>query len=80
MTFWQDRAYVRCIERLKQSDRKALDELIRKIKRQDIHQKRLIHPRQNLPDANYLIGELKVGRVPEQQLHNFFSFWDKPSE
>jgi len=76
LTYSQPRIHIRIIQKIKQGDPKAIEELISKIKAQDIKQKRLIKPRTNLPEKDYLISELEAGRIPEQELNNFFSFWD----
>ncbi len=78
-TFWQLRAYIQEIEKIKQGNREAVDSLIRKIEMQDINLKRLIKPRKTLMNSDELISRLKEGNLPEQELHDFFSFWDKKS-
>jgi len=77
LAFWRPRAYVRSMENIKLGKEKP-ERLIRKIERQDINLRKLINQRQNLPTKDYLISELMKGNVPEQELHNFFSFWNKP--
>jgi len=79
LTYWLPRSYIESMKKVKQGDEEALEKLIRQIEHQDINQKRLIKPRTNLPSKDYLISELKAGRIPEEELHNFFSFWDKNS-
>jgi hypothetical protein len=76
-TFVQLREYAKFIEEIKEGKTEALEGLIKKIESQDKNHKRLIKPRTNLPTKEYLISELKSGRIPETELHNFFSFWDK---
>ncbi len=76
-TFVQYRAYFKFIGEIKEGKAEALEGLIRKIEMQDANLKRLIEPRTNLPMKDYLINELKSGRIPETELHNFFSFWGK---
>ncbi|MCK4521874.1 MAG: hypothetical protein KAU20_04825 [Nanoarchaeota archaeon] len=76
--FVKHRAYIGSIERLKQGDNGALEELVRKIEKQDLNHKRLIKQRQNLQTTkDYLIDKLRIGTIPEEELHDFFSFWDK---
>lgn len=77
LAFFQQRAYIKEMEALKEGDNNALERLTRKIEHQAIWQKRLYHPRTNLPDKDFLIEQLRQGRIPEAELHDFFSFWDK---
>ncbi len=71
------RAYVQCIEKLKQGDSSALKTLIRKIEAQDLNHNRLINPRKKLKATkDYLISELKRDNIPEEEIHDFFSLWD----
>jgi len=74
-SYWQDRTYFQLMNKLKNGDNSVLERLIRVIEAQDINQKRRIPIRQNLPDKNSLIAQLKQGIIPEAQLHDFFSFW-----
>ncbi len=39
--------------------------------------KKLINSKKSIPKKDYLIEQLKLGNIPEEQIHNFFSFWDK---
>ncbi|MDD5191593.1 MAG: hypothetical protein PHH54_02280 [Candidatus Nanoarchaeia archaeon] len=80
MTFYQPRAYIRQLEKIKQNknDQDAFERLIRQINWQDLQQKRLYNKRTNLPDKDYLISQIRQGNIPEEGLHDFFSFWDKP--
>ena len=68
------------MQALKEGNNNALERLIRKINWQDIWQKRLYKPRTNLPNKEFLIEQLKQGKIPEAELHDFFSFWDKPEQ
>lgn len=79
ITYWQPRAYIRDLEKIKDGDNSVIDSLIRKIKMQDINlHKRLIKPRENLvATKDYLTKELRSGKIPEEELHDFFSLWDK---
>jgi len=73
------REYVKCINKLKQNknDKNALESLIRKISTRSKIKKKRLELRQDLPDKNYLIDQLNSGNIPEQELHNYFSDWDK---
>lgn len=72
------RAYIQELERLKQGDEKALERLIRKIQRQQENLDRLIISRKNLRmSSQELIEKLRSGEIPEQELHDFFSLWDR---
>ncbi len=77
-TFVEPRAYIKSLENIKEGNRREVETLIKLIESRKFSQSRLIKPRQNLPDKDYLINKLKEGKIPEQELHNFFSFWDKP--
>jgi len=75
------RSFVRDIETLKEGDKEALERLIRKIEAQDINLKRLKKSRRNLRiTKEELINALKRGYIPEEELYDFFSFWDKEPE
>ncbi len=74
-SYWQDRTYFQLINKLKNGENSVLERLVRVIDAQDINQKRRIPMRQNLPDKNLLIEQLKHGKIPEAELHDFFSFW-----
>lgn len=73
--FGRLREYVRRIEDLKQGNEKAKEQLIQKI---ECRQSRLKNPRENHPNKDYIINQLQSGEIPEEELHNFFSFWDRP--
>jgi len=77
LTYSQPRIHIRIIQRIKEGNSRAIEELISKIEAQDTKQKELIKPRTNLPKKDWLISELESGKIPEQELHNFFSFWDE---
>jgi len=78
LTFLQPRSYVRDIEKIKQGDNSAIDNLIRKIEAQELNHKRLKKPRTTLKATkDYLIEALRKGYIPEDELHDFFSLWDK---
>ena len=77
MTLVQPRPYVTSIERLKQGDTEALEVLIRQIEGQSRKHGRLLNPRKNFPSAEYLIEQLRNKNIPEEELHDFFSLWDK---
>lgn len=77
ITYWQSRSYIRDIEGIKEGDSKALERLIRKIEHQAICHRQMIKPRKTLISSETeLIEKLQSGEVPEQELHDFFSFWD----
>jgi len=71
------RNYANCIERLKQGDKEAINELIKKIEVRSKKRKDILGLRRNLPDKDYLINQLRIGNIPEEELHNYFSDWDK---
>ena len=71
------RAYYECIERIKKGKKGEIPDLIRKIQMQEIHLGKLNVPRTNLPSSEDLISRLEQGEIPEAELHNFFSLWDK---
>lgn len=69
------RDYELLIEELKKGENIA-DLLIEKIELQDKKLKRIGRtPKTNVND---LTQQLKSGIIPEAELHDFFSFWDKP--
>lgn len=77
MTFYQPRAYLRDLERVKQGDSKAIDALIRKVHHQAIFHGEMDKPRTTLVSTEgELIKRLKSGEIPEAELDDFFSFWD----
>lgn len=78
LTYWKPRNYIRAIEKIK-NDKKDIKELTKKIERQDMNLKRLINSRKHLKATKvYLLSELKIGNIPEEELHDFFSLWDPP--
>lgn len=77
-SFWRPRAYIRDIEKIKQGDTSVIDDLIRKIEAQAINHKRLRKPRITLKTTqDYLVKALKEGNISEEELHDFFSLWEK---
>ncbi len=79
-SYWQPRAYVSDIERLKQGDVSAFGGLERKICMQAVRQRKLKEPRKTLiATEEQLIQALKEGKMPEEELHDFFSLWDRPA-
>lgn len=72
------RNYVRHINNIKEGDEEAVDDLIRSI--QGFYEKKhekLSSQKENYVVKNYLINELKQGELPEQEIHHYFSLWDK---
>lgn len=80
MTFVQPRDHVTSIKRLKEGDKEALEVLVRQIEGQARKHGRLLTPRTDLPSKEYLIDQLKSGNIPEEELHDYFSLWDKEAE
>lgn len=77
-SFWQPRSYIQVIKRLKQGDKSAIDDLIRKIEVQAINHGRLRNLRTTLKiTRNDLVEALRNDYIPEEGLHDFFSLWDK---
>lgn len=80
IVYWRPRNYVECITRMRNGDSSAIDPLIRKIERQDIMLHSKIHKeyqrKKLLATKELLIGSLRKGNIPEEELHDFFSFWD----
>jgi hypothetical protein len=70
------RKYVKNIKRLQQGDEKAIEDLVREIKEVGLKQERLLNPRQ-FPPKDQLIQRLRNREIPEEELHDFFSYWDK---
>jgi len=78
VTYCGTRIHIELIERIKRGDESAREELIKKILSQDIKHKKLLNPRKNIQTtAEQLVAELKAGRILEEDIHDFFSFWDK---
>lgn len=76
-TFVRLREYAYLLEKLKYGE-DTLVELTRRIESREKTNRRLIKPRKNLKiTADYLIDELRKGNMAEEELHDFFSFWDK---
>ena len=77
LSFWQPRAYLQDIEKIMQGDNSAIDDLIRKIEAQANNHRRMRKPRITLKSSQSdLVEALKEGHVPEEELHDFFSFWE----
>ena len=73
------RAYANCIKQLKEKyDSEIAISLIKKIEARINKRKQILEQRNNIPDPYDLINQLREGNIPEQELHNFFSDWDKP--
>lgn len=74
---WQRRAYVREIELLKQGNEASIDKLVRKIEHQQRNHRHMHTPRKTLKaTASQLIGKLRTGEIPEEELHDYFSLWE----
>jgi len=71
------RKYVENIQKLKEGDIQSVKDLVREIESVDIKHKKMLHPKA-YPQKRELIERLKSGEIPEAELHDFFSFWDKP--
>lgn len=79
LTYWDERSYIKDMEDIRSGVDGAKDELIRKIECQEINHGKLLHPRLCRSSKDYLISEIRQGRVPSDNIHDFFSFWDKNS-
>lgn len=76
-SFWQPRAFMEDIKKIKEGDNNAIDTLIRKIEAQSLNHKRLKNPRINLTSSrNELIKSLRKGQIPEIELLDYFSLWE----
>ncbi len=75
-SYWQQRAYVENIEKLKQGDKSVTEALVRKIEMQDVNHKRLKLPRTPKITKESLVAAVRNGVIPEE-IHDFFSLWDK---
>ena|SRR3989344_7090970 len=71
------RKYIRTVEDLKRGKKESFGSLINQIYAQELRHIHLIHPRTNLPSVQDLVSRLQQGEIPEEQLHDFFSLWDK---
>jgi hypothetical protein len=81
LTFWQPRSYIQDIKKIRQGDNSAIDDLVRKIEAQALNHRRLRRPRTSLKtSSNDLIEVLRTGCIPEEELHDFFSLWEKEPE
>ncbi len=76
-TFVKKRAYVSKIEKIKEGETEEIEALVKIMENRETSQKSLINPRKTLATKDFLIEELREGRIPEEELHDFFSFWDK---
>jgi len=72
------RKYVENIQRLKQGDSQAVEDLVREIEVIDIKHKKMINVR-NYPEKDELIKKLREGKIFEKKLHDFFSYWEESS-
>jgi len=80
-TFVEPRAFIKELENLRVGNNEALEKLIKKIERQEINLRKLRKPRRNLRVTRQdLIEKLRKGYIPEEELFDFFSFWDKEPE
>lgn len=61
-------------------NKKAIYDLINKIEREKIIKHNNLIKQRSWPDKNYLINELKRGNLPEEQLHDYFSLWNKENK
>lgn len=78
LTFWQPRSYIQDIEKIRQGNNSAIDDLIRKIEAQTINHRRLRNPRTTLKiTKDDLVEALRNGYIPEEELDDFFSLWEK---
>ncbi len=76
--FLQQRSYITSMEKIKKGDEKETEALIKMVENRAFSQSRLINPRKKLlATKDFLIAELRNGNLPEAELHDFFSFWDK---
>lgn len=74
------REYANCIRQLKEEHNpEVAKNLIKKIKVRSEKRLEMLKQRKNLPDRDYLINQLKKGNLPEKELHNYFSDWDRPN-
>lgn len=74
--FGELREYVKNIQRLKKGDTSAVEDLTRKIEAVDKKHQKMSNPRRYVPKPG-LIGRIKAGEIPEEELHDFFSYWDR---
>jgi len=72
------REYVKNLKRLKQGDKEAIECLVREIEDRETEHRKLKNPR-TFPSKDELITKLRMGEIPEEELHDFFSYWDKPN-
>jgi len=74
--FGELREYVKNIQKLRDGDTSVVDDLIREIEAVDKKHQNMINPRKYVP-KNELIERIRAGEVPEKELHDFFSYWDR---
>ena len=80
LVYWTPRNYVESISKIKRGDQSEVEGLIQKIERQDImlHSKidEKYQRKKLLSTKESLINSLRSRKLPEEELHDFFSFWD----
>ncbi|MEA3248348.1 MAG: hypothetical protein U9Q73_01450 [Nanoarchaeota archaeon] len=74
--FGELRRYVKDIQKLKKGDTSAVEDLVRKIDALDVKHKKMLNPRDYIP-KDELIRKLRNREIPEEELHDFFSYWDR---
>jgi len=67
------REYVKNLQKLKEADVSAIDDLIREIEAVDKKHQKMIHLRTYSPKGE-LIAKIKSGEIPEEEIHEFFSY------
>ena len=72
------RKYVQNMQKLMRGDTSAVDDLIREIEAVDVKHQKMIIPRNYFP-KDKLIDRIRAGEIPEEEIHDFFSFWDIPN-
>jgi|SRR3989344_1724440 len=72
------RNYVANIQRLKEGDTQAIEDLVQEIEVVNTKHQKMINPRDYVP-KDELIKRIRTGKIPEEELHEFFSYWDKPN-
>jgi hypothetical protein len=73
------RSYAATMESIKGGG-SSIEKLVRQIKRQGVNLGKLRAPRKSMLSSEAaLIKNVLEGRLPESELHDFFSFWDDPS-
>ena len=74
--FGELREYVKNIQRLREADASAIDNLIGEIEAVDKKHQKMSNPRK-YPLKSELIDIIRAGEIPEEELHEFFSYWDR---